>query len=112
MGRWAQARRRGTVTRGWPLDAPAPTDFTVAQSAGAGTDVVLTRNVAFPPGATSWIFEVFDNGSSLGSGNDNSVSVSLGVYPAGHTVGSRVRWATLAGPPLSDWSVIKSVVTT
>jgi hypothetical protein len=93
------------------MPGPVASDFTIAQSGGAGTDVVVTRTVSIPLPAVTWTIDIFDNGVEQGAASDTVVSVSLGVFPAGHVVGAKIAWSDVFGNLLSEYSPMKTVTT-
>jgi len=112
MGRWAQARKRGSSPRSYLLPAPGPGDFTLTQPGGPGLTTFANQIAAFPPPSDWWVIQFTVNGGAPLTHSENTSAYSVGLYAPGTILTAKFRWSNVAGDYLSGWSPIQFYTTT
>jgi hypothetical protein len=107
MGRWAQARRRGTAPDRFSVPAPTPEDFEVQEGGDGGANVAL---LVGPPDPSVDLFLVRFRGPFTGGlWNQTAGTVGVGEVTfaegaSGTTLEIQVAWAVDPIGQVSDWS--------
>lgn len=101
MGRWAQARKRGSVKYPFPLLPPAYSDWEWFQ---VGSVVRATRLFSLVAPATQWQVRYTVNGGAYAYASGSGATLDTASLVTTDIVRGTIRLLDASGSGVSDWS--------
>jgi hypothetical protein len=111
MGRWAQAKKRGSSASGYSNAAPSASDWTLSQPGGAGLSTIATLLIPIPLPSTAWAVLFTVNGTGGGRFTGSSSTLNLGIFAPGTVIAAQAQFVIPGGAPGSEYGPVKFYTT-